>query len=260
MNTVLTIAGSDCSGGAGIQADLKTFAMHRCYGMSVITSLTAQNTTGVYGILDSTEEFVENQIDCVFNDILPLATKIGMVSSRGIVQSIYNKLVEYKAENIVVDPVMVSTSNGNLIKGDAIEELVNKLFKIAAVVTPNISEAEVLSNIKIDNMEDMKKAAIIISKTTLGGVLIKGGHLDGLPNDVLYYNGEFTWYSGKRINNPNTHGTGCTLSSAIACNLAEGNSLDESIRLSKDYVEGAIASGLNLGKGRGPLDHTYTIK
>ncbi|MEF9952816.1 MAG: bifunctional hydroxymethylpyrimidine kinase/phosphomethylpyrimidine kinase [Clostridium sp.] len=259
MNTVLTIAGSDCSGGAGIQADLKTITVHRAYGMSVITSLTSQNTTGVYSIFDAPSDFIESQIDVVFSDIPPMAIKIGMVSNSKIVNSIYNKLIEHRAENIVVDPVMVSTSNGNLIETDAINELVNKLFKVATIVTPNIKEAQVLANMNIETEEDMIEAAKIISTKTNGAVLIKGGHLSGKPNDLLYKEGKCIWFKGERIDNPNTHGTGCTLSSAIACNLASNLSVEESVRRAKEYVEGAIKANLNLGKGSGPLNHMYNI-
>ncbi|MBU5488177.1 bifunctional hydroxymethylpyrimidine kinase/phosphomethylpyrimidine kinase [Clostridium sp. MSJ-8] len=257
MKKVLTIAGSDCSGGAGIQADMKTMAAHKVYGMSVITSLTAQNTTGVYGVLDIEPEFVAKQIDCVFQDIVPDAVKIGMVSNSKIIDVIVDKLQEYKAKNIVVDPVMVSTSGSKLLSDEAMEVLQNKLIKIADIITPNIPEAEVLSGISIKSQEDMMEAAKKISIMLNGAVLIKGGHLVSDAIDLLYSNGEYRWFKSERINNNNTHGTGCTLSSAIACNLAMGYTLEDSIEKAKKYLTGALKDGLNLGRGSGPLNHMY---
>ena len=257
MKKVLTIAGSDCSGGAGIQADMKTMASHKVYGMSVITSLTAQNTTGVYGVLDTEPDFVAKQIDCVFQDIVPDAVKIGMVSNKKIIEVIVDKLQEYKAKNIVVDPVMVSTSGSKLLSDEAMDVLQNKLIKIATVITPNIPEAEVLSNMTIKTQEDMITAAKKISKMLDGAVLIKGGHMVNDAIDLLYRDGQYSWFKSERINNPNTHGTGCTLSSAIACNLAMEFSLEESIERAKEYLTGALKDGLNLGKGSGPLNHMY---
>lgn len=257
MKKVLTIAGSDCSGGAGIQADMKTMAAHKVYGMSVITSLTAQNTTGVYGVLDIEPEFVAKQIDCVFQDIVPDAVKIGMVSNSKIIDVIVDKLQEYKAKNIVVDPVMVSTSGSKLLSDEAMEVLQNKLIKIADIITPNIPEAEVLSGMSIKSQEDMMEAAKKISIMLNGAVLIKGGHLVSDAIDLLYSNGEYRWFKSERINNNNTHGTGCTLSSAIACNLAMGYTLEDSIEKAKKYLTGALKDGLNLGRGSGPLNHMY---
>ncbi len=257
MKKVLTIAGSDCSGGAGIQADMKTMAAHKVYGMSVITSLTAQNTTGVYGVLNIEPEFVAKQIDCVFQDIVPDAVKIGMVSNSKIIDVIVDKLQEYKAKNIVVDPVMVSTSGSKLLSDEAMEVLQNKLIKIADIITPNIPEAEVLSGISIKSQEDMMEAAKKISIMLNGAVLIKGGHLVSDAIDLLYSNGEYRWFKSERINNNNTHGTGCTLSSAIACNLAMGYTLEDSIEKAKKYLTGALKDGLNLGRGSGPLNHMY---
>lgn len=259
IKKVLTIAGSDCSGGAGIQADIKTITAHKMYAMSVITALTAQNTTGVYGLLEADPEFVAQQIDCVFNDIRPDAVKIGMVSNPGIIELIVEKLLEHKATNIVVDPVMIATSGSRLLSDGAIDALINKLLPIATVITPNIPEAEDLCGFKITSEEDMVKAAKIISNMLEGGVLIKGGHLKDTANDLLYTKDKATWFKGARIENPNTHGTGCTLSSAIACNLARGLDLEESIKDAKNYLTGAIKANLNLGKGSGPLDHTYRI-
>jgi hydroxymethylpyrimidine/phosphomethylpyrimidine kinase len=259
IRKVLTIAGSDCSGGAGIQADLKTITAHKMYGMSVITALTAQNTTGVYGIEEASPEFVANQIDCIFNDIRPDAVKIGMVSSSKIIEVIAEKLIEYKAENIVIDPVMVSTSGSKLISDEAINTLVTKLMPLATVITPNIPEAEVLCGFKIKDENDMIKAAKEISVSLKGAVLVKGGHLVNDAIDLLYEEGNIHWFKSERINNPNTHGTGCTLSSAIACNLADGKSLAESIENAKAYLTGALRAGLDIGKGSGPLEHTYNI-
>ena len=257
MKKVLTIAGSDPSGGAGIQADLKTIAAHRLYGMSVITSLTAQNTCGVYGILNIPPEFVASQIDCVFGDIRPDSVKIGMVSECDIINIIADKLEEYDAKNIVADTVMVSTSGCRLLSEDAVDTLSKRLFQLADIVTPNLPEAEVLSGISIKSKDDMQKAAVIISKNFGGAVLNKGGHLEDSADDLLFENYSFEWLSLPRIDNPNTHGTGCTLSSAIACGLAEGLSVSDSVKRAKKYVNGAIADRLDLGRGRGPLNHMY---
>lgn len=257
---VLTIAGSDCSGGAGIQADLKTMTACGVYGMSVITALTAQNTTGVYGIMDVEPEFVAKQLDCVFQDIVPDAVKIGMVSRRKIIRVIAEKLRQYQAKNVVLDPVMVSTSGSRLLAADAMEELAGQLLPLAAVITPNIPEAEMLGGMDIGSEADMEQAAKIIGERYGGTVLVKGGHQVGTANDVLYQDGSWVWFYGKRIDNPNTHGTGCTLSSAIACGLAEGKSIETSVRAAKEYLCGALASGLDLGAGSGPLDHCFLIK
>ena len=236
MKTALTIAGSDSSGGAGVQADIKTMTMNGVYAMSVITALTAQNTLGVRAILDSTPEFLKEQIDAVFEDIFPDSVKIGMVSSSELIDVIADRLKYYKAKNIVVDPVMVATSGSVLIKTDAIHTLVAKLLPIATLVTPNIPEAEVLSGIKIKSKEDMIKAAEFIEKNYGCSVLLKGGHSINDANDLLCEKGRFVWFDGKRIDNPNTHGTGCTLSSAIASNLAKGLNLAESVKKAKDYT------------------------
>ncbi|WMJ76123.1 MULTISPECIES: bifunctional hydroxymethylpyrimidine kinase/phosphomethylpyrimidine kinase [unclassified Sedimentibacter] len=260
MKKVLTIAGSDSSGGAGIQADLKTMSSHKIYGMSVITALTAQNTTGVLGVLDSSPEFVELQMDAVFTDIIPDAVKIGMVSNKEIISAISRKLIEYNAQNIVLDPVMVSTSGSRLFMDDSIDMLINKLMPLAKVITPNIHEAEVLCGFEVESKEDMKNAALKISETYSGCILIKGGHLADCSDDLLYADGVFTWYEQSKIDNPNTHGTGCTLSSAIACNLAEGFNVEKSILNAKEYITGALKANLNLGKGSGPLNHFWNKK
>lgn len=257
MKKVITIAGSDSSGGAGIQADIKTMMAHGVFAMSAITALTAQNTTGVYGVLEATPEFVGSQIDCIFNDIRPDAVKIGMVSSAAIIETIAERLIAHKAENIVVDPVMVSTSGSNLLDPAAQDTLVNKLLPLAAVITPNIPEAEKLCGFEIKNEEDMIRAAKAIAGTLPGSVLVKGGHEVETANDLLYDHGEITWFNGKRVDNPNTHGTGCTLSSAIASNLALGHDMKESVALAKAYITGALEDGMDLGSGSGPLNHAY---
>ncbi len=259
IKKVLTIAGSDPSGGAGIQADIKTITVHKMYAMSAITALTAQNTTGVYGIFDVTPEFVGQQIDCIFNDIRPDAVKIGMVSNGKIISTIADKLLLYKAENIVVDPVMVSTSGSRLLTEEATDMLLTKLLPVGTVITPNIPEAEAISGLTIKCKDDMVKAAEKISESIRGGVLIKGGHFEDTADDLLLANGKISWFTSERVENPNTHGTGCTLSSAIACNLAAGYTLVDSIVRAKDYITGALKAGLDLGKGRGPLEHTYKI-
>lgn len=259
MKVALTIAGSDCSGGAGIQADLKTMTTNGVFAESVITALTAQNTTGVFGVFESSPEFVTQQLDAVFTDIYPDAVKIGMVSSAPIIKAIAEGLKKYEAKNIVIDPVMVSTSGSKLLQDDAISTLEEALFPLATLLTPNIPEAEILSDIKINSAEDMTKAAEIIGKKYNAAVLLKGGHSINDANDLLYSNGEFKWFSGKRIDNPNTHGTGCTLSSAIASNLAKGKSLEESVESAKAYISGALAAMLDLGKGSGPMNHAFAI-
>jgi len=259
IKKVLTIAGSDCSGGAGIQADIKTITVHKMYAMSVITALTAQNTTGVYGILDAAPEFIGTQMDCIFEDIRPDAVKIGMVSNSKTIETIVERLVYYKAENIVIDPVMVSTSGSELLCREARETLMGKLLPLGTVITPNISEAQVLCGFKVEGEEEMIKAAVQISKTISGAVLIKGGHLLNQASDLLYENNKKHWFKAGRVITENTHGTGCTLSSAIACNLAAGDSLYESIKKAKTYLTGALQTGLDIGKGNGPLEHTYLL-
>lgn len=259
MEKLLTIAGSDSSGGAGIQADLKTFSAHKTYGMSVITSVTAQNTTGVIGVVDLPSDFVGEQLDAIFTDIYPDAIKIGMVSDEKIIETITNKLKEYKAKNIVVDPVMVATSGSALMKSTATRTLVQELLPLADVITPNMFEAEVLSGIEVKSKKDMEKAAKIIGKSLKGAILVKGGHLEDSADDVLYMGGKLYWLPGQKISNPNTHGTGCTLSSAIAVNLAKGMDEITAIKNAKEYLTGAIKVKLDLGKGRGPLNHLYNI-
>ena len=260
MRTALTIAGSDSSGGAGIQADIKTMISNGVYAMSAITALTAQNTTGVTGIMEVTPEFLEDQMDNIFTDIYPNAVKIGMVSSDALINKIADKLEEYKAGNIVVDPVMVATSGAKLICDEAVDALKERLLPIATVLTPNIPEAEVLSGMKIHTEEDMIKAAEKIGTEYHCAVLCKGGHQLNDANDLLWRDGEYKWFYGERIDNPNTHGTGCTLSSAIASNLAKGYDLDTSVERAKKYISGALAAMLDLGKGSGPMNHGFAIK
>ena len=259
MKTALTIAGSDCSGGAGIQADLKTMTMNGVYAMSAITALTAQNTTGVRAIQESTPEFLKQQIDAVFEDIYPDAVKIGMVASSELIRVIADRLRYYEAKNIVVDPVMVATSGSALLKNDAVETLIEELLPVSTLVTPNIPEAQVLSGLTIESKTDMELAAKKIGDSHGCAVLLKGGHSVSDANDLLYANGETVWFEGKRIDNPNTHGTGCTLSSAIAANLAKGFSLSESVQRAKDYISGALAAMLNLGHGSGPMNHAFLL-
>lgn len=259
MHTVLSIAGSDSSGGAGIQADLKTITCLGEYGMTVITALTAQNTMGVSGVEGVSVEMVKAQIDAVFQDIRPEAVKLGMIATPDIMEAICEKLIEYKAENIVVDPVMVATSGSALMENCTVYTLKEKLIPLADIITPNISEAEVLSGITIQTKEDMVRAAQQIAGYYNGAILVKGGHLTETADDLLYQHGGYKWFSGKRLDNPNTHGTGCTLSSAIATFLAKGCSMEDSVKNAKAYVADAIAANLNLGCGRGPLWHNHTI-
>ena len=260
MKTVLTIAGSDSSGGAGIQADLKTMITNGVYGMSAITALTAQNTTGVSAIMEATPEFLKEQINMVFTDIYPDAIKIGMVSNAKLIEVIAERLTFYQAKNIVVDPVMVATSGADLMQSDAVSTLSKKLFPIATLITPNILEAEVLSKQKITDALTMEKAAKQIGDTYHCAVLLKGGHRVNDANDLLYHDEKFTWFEGERINNSNTHGTGCTLSSAIASNLAKGYSLEKAIAKAKRYLSEALKANLDLGKGSGPMDHAFDLK
>lgn len=260
MKKALTIAGSDSSGGAGIQADIKTMTVNGVFAMSAITALTAQNTTGVSDILEASPEFLKEQLDSVFTDIFPDAVKIGMVSSSGLIEIIAERLIHYKAKNIVVDPVMVATSGAKLLQDDAIKTLEDKLFPLADVLTPNIPEAEILIGRKITSVEDMEEAAKEISSKYKCATLLKGGHALNDANDYLYAKGEGKWFDGKRIDTNNTHGTGCTLSSAIAANLAKGFPMEIAVKKAKDYVSKALAAGLNLGKGSGPMNHAFDIK
>ncbi len=255
--TALTVAGSDCSGGAGIQADLKTMTMNGVYAMSAITALTAQNTTGVRSIQEAAPEFLADQLDMIFTDIAPDAVKIGMVASTALIGVIAEKLAQYRAKNIVVDPVMVATSGSALVKTDAVEALTDRLFPMACLVTPNIPEAQALSGLDIRDESGMAAAAEKIGQSYGCAVLVKGGHRVNDANDVLWAGGRLTWFAGRRVDNPNTHGTGCTLSSAIAANLAKGRSLEEAIGKAKEYLSGALDAMLELGHGAGPMDHAF---
>ncbi|MCQ2406251.1 MAG: bifunctional hydroxymethylpyrimidine kinase/phosphomethylpyrimidine kinase [Oscillospiraceae bacterium] len=260
MKTALTIAGSDCCGGAGIQADIKTMTMNGVYAMSAITALTAQNTTGVCAISESTPEFLRQQIDMIFTDIRPDAVKIGMVSSSALIEVIADRLKYYKAENIVVDPVMVATSGSALLENEAVSTLKRELIPLARLLTPNIPEAGVLSGIKISDKEDMIRAAAAMYEEFGCSILLKGGHSVNDANDLLYSEKGAEWFCGKRIDNPNTHGTGCTLSSAIASNLAKGYTLGESVKQAKKYLSGALSAGLDLGSGSGPMQHNFNLE
>ena len=260
LKTALTIAGSDCSGGASIQADLKTMTMNGVYAMSAITALTAQNTTGVRAIQESSPEFLKQQLDAIFEDIYPNAVKIGMVSSCELIRVIADRLRYYDAKNVVVDPVMVATSGSALMKTDAVQTLVEELFPLSALVTPNVPEAEVLSSLTIETKEDMMTAAKQIGNNYHCAVLLKGGHSINDANDLLYANDELIWFEGNRINNPNTHGTGCTLSSAIAANLAKGFTLAESVQRAKNYISDALSAQLDLGQGSGPMNHAFDLQ
>lgn len=260
MKTALSIAGSDSSGGAGIQADLKAMSFNGVFAMSAITALTAQNTTGVTGILNVSPEFLKEQLDAVFTDIYPDAVKIGMVSNVELIQAIAERLNHYQAKHIVLDPVMVATSGSNLLESDAVVALRKELFPLAEVVTPNILEAETLAQMSVKDEESMVAAGKKISETYGCAVLVKGGHRVNDANDLLYHNGDYQWFKGERIDTNNTHGTGCTLSSAIAANLAKGFDLATSIDRAKGYISSALADGLDLGKVSGPLNHAFDLK
>jgi len=260
MKTALSIAGSDSSGGAGIQADIKTMAANGVYAMTAITALTAQNTMGVTGILEVDPNFLESQIDAVFTDIRPDAVKIGMIPNAELMKVVAGKLRDYNAINVVVDPVMVATSGSVLMKSEALRTLREELLALCTVATPNIPEAEQLSGMTIRSKKDMEQAAKILADACHCAILLKGGHAIEDANDLLFQNGEMIWFQGKRIHNPNTHGTGCTLSSAIAANLAKGMALDTSIRRAKNYISGALQDGMDLGHSSGPLNHIFDLR
>ena len=260
MKTALTIAGSDSSGGAGIQADIKTMTANGVFAMSAITALTAQNTTGVTDIFETTPRFLAEQLDAIFTDIYPDAVKIGMVSSAELIDTIAEKLHTYEAKHIVVDPVMVATSGSKLLRDDAVQALTAKLLPMAEVLTPNIPEAEILSGMTISDAAGMEAAAKAISEKYGCAVLCKGGHQINDADDLLWRDGSGKWFRGRRIPNPNTHGTGCTLSSAIAANLAQGYDLDRSVERAKAYISGALAAMLDLGRGSGPMNHMFDLK
>lgn len=259
IKKVLTIAGSDSSGGAGIQADIKTITAHKMYAMSVITALTAQNTMGVDGVAETAPEFVAKQIDSVFADIVPDSVKTGMLANSDIVSVVSEKLRKYGAKNIVIDPVMVSTSGSRLISETAAEAMKKELFPLGTVITPNIPEAEVLCGIKITDSRDMTVAAKSMYSAFGCAVLIKGGHAADNSSDLLFDGKDEYWYNAEKIATKNTHGTGCTLSSAIACALADGKSLPDSVAAAKDYVTNALRCGIDIGHGSGPLNHMYAL-
>ena len=260
MKTALTIAGTDPSGGAGIQADIKTMTANGVFALTAVTALVAQNTTGVTSIQESSPEFLAQQLDCVFTDIFPDAVKTGMVSSIPLIEVIADKLTQYQARNVVVDPVMVATSGDRLISDGALETLKRRLLPLAAVLTPNIPEAEILAGRSIRSYDDMVFAGKEIREKYGCAVLCKGGHQVSDANDVLIdRDGSICFFTAHRINNPNTHGTGCTLSSAIASNLARGFSLEDSIERAKKYIAGALSAMLDLGRGSGPMDHMWDL-
>lgn len=260
MRIVLTIAGSDCSGGAGIQADIKTITAHKLYAASAVTALTAQNTTGVFGILECTPEFLRNQLQSVFSDVFPDAVKIGMLASAALIEVVADVLTQYRPHNIVVDPVMTATSGNDLLGMPAREALKEKLLPLADLITPNLPETETLCGRKLETEQEIEAAAKELSEAYRAAVLIKGGHREHRADDLLYDTKDAVWFRGDRLENPNTHGTGCTLSSAIACRLAEGYSMTKSVHLAKEYLTGAIRAGLDLGKGNGPLEHSWWLE
>lgn len=257
MKTVLTIAGSDCSGGAGIQADLKTITVHGLYGESVITALTAQNTMGVADVMPVPPGFLEKQLECIFTDIVPDAVKVGMIPGVSQMQVISDCLEKYHPQNVVMDTVMVSTSGRNLMEPEAVQFYQEKLLPFADIYTPNIPETELLTGEKINTREERMNVVGELAIRYPGAVLLKGGHDENQADDLLFLREKAVWFPQKHIANSNTHGTGCTLSSAIACGLAQGLSIEESVRNAKEYITGAIADGMNLGKGNGPLNHMY---
>lgn len=259
MRTALSIAGSDSSGGDGIQADLKTMTMNGVFAMTALTALTAQNTTGVTAISTVTEEFLCQQIDAVFADIRPDTVKIGMIPTAGLICAAAQRLRMHGAGNIVTDPVMVATSGSALMESDAVAALRTELLSISTLVTPNIPEAQVLSGMAISTEQDMLAAARKISAECGCAVLIKGGHSISDANDLLVSGSRERWFPGRRIDNPNTHGTGCTLSSAIAANLAKDFSLEESVARAKEYISGALSAMLDLGQGSGPMNHAFAL-
>lgn len=259
MRTAVTIAGSDSSGGAGIQADIKTMLSNGVYAMSAITALTAQNTMGVTGIMEVAPEFLAEQLDNIFTDIYPDAVKIGMVGSSALIHIIADKLEEYEARNIVLDPVMMATSGAKLVSDDAMLAMKERLFPITTVLTPNIPETEALAGMRIQTEEDMCRGAAKIGDTYHCAVLCKGGHKLNDANDLLYREGSVRWFYGTRIATSGTHGTGCTLSSAIAANLAKGYDLDTAVERAKLYISGALSAGLKLGRGCGPMNHGFDI-
>lgn len=264
MKRVLTIAGSDCSGGAGIQADLKTMTAYGMYGMSAITALTVQNTQGVFDICEPDVKYLKGQLDVIFSDIMPDAVKVGMLSSPEVVKTVSQALKQHKPARVVVDPVMVSTSGYALMKESAAGEAMEELYSLATVLTPNLSETNVLLGMagleaRVENRADMERAALGLSDYFKTAVLVKGGHLSDGADDCLGEQGEVSWFTGERIETKNTHGTGCTLSSAIACGLAAGWSLKKSVECAKWYLQKALKADPKLGHGNGPVNHCFGI-
>lgn len=259
MKTILTIAGSDCSGGAGIQADLKTFSAHGVFGMSVIASVVAENTARVIDIMDVTPDMVEKQMDAVFEDIFPDAVKIGMLGSREIMQAVAGKLGEWQPRNVVIDPVMYAKNGCPLMAPDTIDTLIATIVPLADVITPNIPEAEKMAGMEISTQGDMEEAAGKIYAMGCRAVLVKGGHSQGDATDILYDGQTYHYYTTKRIDTKNTHGTGCTFSAAIASELALGYPVQQAVSRAKAYVTMAITHSLALGKGNGPTNHFYAL-
>ncbi len=259
MKKVLSIAGSDCSGGAGIQADLKTFSAHGVFGMSAVVSVVAENTFRVISIQNVDPRVVVEQIDAVFEDIGADAVKIGMLGVPEAMCAVAEKLCEYRPANVVVDPVMYAKNGAPLMEPHAISTLIERIIPLADVLTPNIPEAEKIAGMRIETVEDMRDAAKAIWGMGSRNVLVKGGHLSGRAVDILYDGENFYEYEVERIDTKNTHGTGCTYSSAIASNLALGHSLPDSVRLRKEYVTTAIRHALDIGKGNGPTHHFYDL-
>lgn len=259
MKKVLSIAGSDSGGGAGIQADIKTVTAHRLYAMTAVTSLTAQNTLGVQEIFPVDPSFLKQQLDSVFTDLFPDSVKIGMLCSAPLAGAVADCLELYRPKHIVLDPVLLSTSGNRLLDDDAVELLIRRLFPLADLITPNLLEAERISGLAIRSRAESERAARAIAGQGGCAVLIKGGHWTGSADDLLFDGERMHWFPAERVDNPNTHGTGCTLSSAIACRLAQGYTLRESILLAKEYLTGALRAGLDLGQGSGPLNHCYAL-
>lgn len=259
MKNLLTIAGSDSSGGAGIQADLKTFSAHQTFGMSVVTAVTAQSTRGVFAVQDVDPKMIRKQIEAVFEDISVDGIKIGMVSQKETIQTIAETLGKYPYQNLVVDPVMISKSGFDLLHPDAKAALIEYLLPMATMVTPNLPEAEEITGMNIDTPAAMKEAAKKIHAMGPTYVLIKGGHLVGDAVDILFDGKDFTTYTGKRVVTKNTHGTGCTLSSAIAANLGKGEDIHTAVAMAKAYITTAIEHSFSIGKGPGPVHHFYDL-
>nr|WP_297172531.1 bifunctional hydroxymethylpyrimidine kinase/phosphomethylpyrimidine kinase [uncultured Agathobaculum sp.] len=255
MKTVLSIAGTDPSGGAGIQADLKTIEAHGLYGMAAVTAVIAQNTTGVYAMQAVSPELVAKQIDCVFEDIRPDAVKLGMLYSAEIIYTVAERLCAHHAKNVVLDPVLISSSGHTLSCANALPVMMEHILPLCTLITPNLHEVSAMTGRSIGTRAEMEQAARQLALCTNGGILIKGGHLADCADDLLYNDGGLHWLHAPRIENPNTHGTGCTLSSSIACNLALGVSLSGSVKRAKRYLTACIQFGLDLGHGPGPLQH-----